>query len=861
MMKDKQAMLQGKEAIIFDLDGSLVDSMWIWKQIDIEYLGRFGITLPDNLQSEIEGMSFQETAEYFQEHFDIPDSIEQMKEAWNQMAYEKYEKEVPLKKGVSGFLKGCKKRGIKLGIATSNSRELMQVIIKAHGLDEYFSCVLTGSDGYKGKPAPDIYLAAAKALDVSPEKCLVFEDIIPGIMAGQAAGMEVCAVEDEYSNHAKKAKKSMVEYYIEDYCDLFPHEFLPICREDMEERGIDQLDFVYICGDAYVDHPSFGHAIISRVLEKHGYSVGIIAQPDWKDEKSITILGKPRLGFLVAAGNMDSCVNHYSVSKKRRETDAYSPGGEMGKRPDHATVVYGNLIRKSYKDSPIIIGGIEASLRRMAHYDYWSDSFKRSVLLDSQADLLSYGMGERSIVEIADALNAGIAVKDISFIKGTVYKTKDISGIYDGIKLPSYESMKAAPKEYAKSFKIQYDNTDFCTGKVLIEPYQREQYVVQNPPQPPLSAEEMDDIYALPYMRTYHPSYEEKGGIPAISEVKFSLISNRGCFGGCSFCALTFHQGRTIQVRSHESILEEAKLLIQDSDFKGYIHDVGGPTANFRHPSCEKQMTHGVCKNRQCLFPEPCKNMKVDHSDYLALLRKLRALPGVKKVFVRSGIRFDYLLADSDDTFFKELVEHHISGQLKVAPEHISDTVLKYLGKPQNCVYQRFVEKYKRLNHKLQKNQFLVPYLMSSHPGSTLKEALELAEYLRDLGYMPEQVQDFYPTPSTLSTVMYYTGIDPRDMKPVYVCRNPHEKAMQRALLQYRNPKNYDLVFEALTKAGRTDLIGFDKKCLIRPRKLASEGKSVSYKKNDYQKWKHSNKQNQAAGKKKTIRNVHKKKG
>ena len=630
--------------------------------------------------------------------------------------------------------------------------------------------------------------------------------------------------------------------------------FLPISSEDMEKQGIKQLDFVYVIGDAYVDHPSFGHAIISRVLQANGYTVGIISQPDWKDENSITILGCPKLGFLVSAGNMDSCVNHYSVSKKRRSTDAYTPGGEMGKRPDHATVVYGNLIRRKYKDIPIIIGGIEASLRRMAHYDYWTDSFKRSILLDSQADLISYGMGEKSIIEIADALASGIAVKDITFIKGTVYKTKDISGIFEPVMLPSYDRMKEDKALYAKSFAIQHENTDFSTGKPLLEEYPGGVYIVQNPPQPPLTTEEMDAVYALPYMRTYHPSYEAKGGVPAIAEIKFSLISNRGCFGGCSFCALTFHQGRTIQTRSHESIIEEAKLLIKDPDFKGYIHDVGGPTANFRHPSCQKQLEYGVCKNKQCLFPSTCKNLYVDHSDYLELLRKLRALPGVKKVFVRSGIRFDYLLADSDDTFFRELVQHHISGQLKVAPEHISDTVLRKMGKPENAVYERFLAKYKKLNQEMGKNQFVVPYLMSSHPGSTLKEAIELAEYLRDLGYMPEQVQDFYPTPSTFSTVMYYTGLDPRDMKPVYVCRNPHEKAMQRALIQYRNPKNYDLVFEALTKAGRTDLIGFDKKCLIRPKK----GNSSS---ENYQSRKLSeNKISMKKRKKKTIRNIHSKK-
>lgn len=458
--------------------------------------------------------------------------------------------------------------------------------------------------------------------------------------------------------------------------------FLPISREDMAAQGIEQLDFVYVIGDAYVDHPSFGHAIISRVLQAHGYSVGIISQPDWKDENSIAILGRPRLGFLISGGNMDSMVNHYFVSGKHRPTDAYTPGGEPYKRPDHATVVYGNLIRRVYKDVPVIIGGIEASLRRFAHYDYWSDSFKRSILLDSQADLISYGMGEKSIVEIADALDSGIAVKDITFISGTVYKTKEIEGVYDGIQLPSYEEMKAEPRGYAESFQIQYCNTDSFTGKTLIEAYPNGVYVVQNPSQPPLTTPEMDAVYDLPYMRTYHPSYEAAGGVPAIAEVKFSLVSNRGCFGGCNFCALTFHQGRTVQVRSHDSIIKEAELMIQDKDFKGYIHDVGGPTANFRQPSCQKQMTHGVCKNRQCLFPEPCPNLEADHSDYLALLRKLRALPGVKKVFIRSGIRFDYLLADPDDTFFRELVEHHVSGQLKVAPEHISDVVLSKLGKP-----------------------------------------------------------------------------------------------------------------------------------------------------------------------------------
>ncbi len=634
--------------------------------------------------------------------------------------------------------------------------------------------------------------------------------------------------------------------------------FLPVTMEEVLELGITQLDFIYVTGDAYVDHPSFGHAIITRLLSSHGYHVGIISQPDWKNDESITVLGTPRLGFLVSSGNMDSMVNHYYVSKKHREMDAYTPGGAAYKRPDHATVVYSNLIRKKYKNVPIIIGGIEASLRRMAHYDYWSDSFKRSILLDSQADIISYGMGERSIIELADALNSGISVRDISFIAGTVYKTKDISGLYDYELLPSYDDMMKDKLLYAKSFKIQHDNTDPFNGKNLVEPYPNGVYVVQNIPQKPLSTQEMDDVYALPYRRTYHPSYEAKGGVPAIAEIKFSLISNRGCFGGCNFCALTFHQGRTVQVRSHSSIIEEAGLITQEPDFKGYIHDVGGPTANFRHPSCQKQLQAGVCKHRQCLCPKPCPNLEVDHSDYLALLRKLRKLPNVKKVFVRSGIRFDYLMLDKDDTFFRELVEHHISGQLKVAPEHICDTVLSRMGKPQNAVYEAFTEKYHRLNQKIGKNQFLVPYLMSSHPGSTLKEAVALAEYLRDIGYMPEQVQDFYPTPSTMSTVMYYTGVNPETMKPVYVCKNPHEKAMQRALIQYRNPKNYNLVREALKLAGREDLIGFDKKCLIRPRKIAGESTPAQVHRNKNKPQASSPKSSQKSGKKRTIRNVHK---
>ena len=632
--------------------------------------------------------------------------------------------------------------------------------------------------------------------------------------------------------------------------------FLPVCKKDMEDRGWKQLDFVYVSGDAYVDHPSFGHAIITRVLEAHGYKVGIIAQPDWKDKSSITELGEPRLGFLVSGGNMDSMVNHYTVSKKRRHTDAYTPGGVMGKRPDYAAVVYSNLIRQVYKKTPIILGGIEASLRRMAHYDYWSDKLKRSILLDSGADLISYGMGERSIVEIADALESGIDVSDITFIPGTVYKTKSLENVYDAVVLPGYEQMKADKKEYARSFYTQYCNTDPFSGKRLAEPYNDHLYVIQNPPSEPLSMEEMDEIYQYPYMRTYHPSYEALGGVPAVSEIRFSLISNRGCFGGCSFCALTFHQGRIMQVRSHESLLDEAVKITKEKDFKGYIHDVGGPTANFRQPSCEKQMTRGVCKNRQCLFPKPCKNLKVDHSDYVELLRKLRALPGVKKVFIRSGIRFDYVVADQDETFLRELCQYHVSGQLKVAPEHVSDQVLQKMGKPQNQVYQEFVRKYEKMNQKLHKDQYLVPYLMSSHPGSTLRDAIELAEHIRDLGYMPEQVQDFYPTPSTISTCMYYTGVDPRDMKPVYVPKNPHEKAMQRALIQYRDPKNYDLVMEALKKCGRMDLVGFDRHCLIRPRKMTVP-KQGSGSKQSPRSGQGSDLKNR---KKRSIRNVHKKK-
>lgn len=648
--------------------------------------------------------------------------------------------------------------------------------------------------------------------------------------------------------------------------------FLPITREEMKERGWDQVDFVYVSGDAYVDHPSFGHAIITRLLESRGYRVGIIAQPDWRKPESVQVFGEPRLGFLVSAGNMDSMVNHYSVSKKRRKTDAYTPGGEMGKRPDYACVVYGNLIRQTYKKTPIILGGIEASLRRMAHYDYWSDKLKRSVLLDSGADVISYGMGEHSIIELAEALDAGIPVEDITYIAGTVVKTKSLDSIYDAEILPSFEDLKADKMNYARSFYTQYLNTDAFNGKRLVEPYSDHLYVVQNPPATPLTQMEMDDVYSLPYQRTYHPSYEAKGGVPAIKEIKFSLISNRGCFGGCSFCALTFHQGRIVQVRSHESLIEEAKEITKDKDFKGYIHDVGGPTANFRHPSCKKQMEHGVCKTRQCLFPSPCKNLDADHRDYVSLLRKLRDIPKVKKVFIRSGIRFDYLLADKKQEFLRELCEYHVSGQLKVAPEHVAGPVLSLMGKPEHKVYEEFTRQFYKMNERIGKEQYLVPYLMSSHPGSTLKEAVELAEYCRDLGYMPEQVQDFYPTPSTLSTCMYYTGVDPRTMQKVYVPKSPHEKAMQRALIQYRNPELYDLVIEALHKAGRSDLIGFGPKCLVRPRQMRGSGndkkagrkepKKGSKGSNGQKRQNNSEHRGRVEGKnkKKSIRNVHSKK-
>ncbi|EYE88907.1 hypothetical protein Q428_05160 [Fervidicella metallireducens AeB] len=644
-------------------------------------------------------------------------------------------------------------------------------------------------------------------------------------------------------------------------------DFLPISKQDMEERGWDRLDFIIVTGDAYVDHPSFGTAIISRVLEDAGYKVGIIPQPDWKSTADFKRLGRPRLGFLVNAGNMDSMVNHYTVNKKLRDKDYYSPGGKMGLRPDRATIVYTNRLREAYKNIPIIIGGVEASLRRFAHYDYWSDKVRKSILIDSGADMLIYGMSERQVVKVAEALNDGFDIKYIRHIPGTCYVVEDVEEVYDEyITLPSFEDVSTDKYKYAEAFKIQYEEQDPIRGRTLIQKH-GEKYLVQNRPEMTLSREELDKVYSLPYMKTYHPIYEAYGGIPAIEEVKFSIVSSRGCFGGCSFCAITFHQGRMVQSRSEESIVEEAKELTEHKDFKGYIHDVGGPTANFRHPSCEKQLTKGLCKDKQCLHPEPCKNLKIDHREYLKLLRRLRELPKVKKVFVRSGLRYDYIMADKDETFLRELIQHHVSGQLKVAPEHISPKVLKYMGKPAGKTYDRFVEKYYRINKELGKEQYIVPYLMSSHPGSTLDTAIELAEYLRDIRYQPEQVQDFYPTPGTLSTTMFYTELDPMTMKKVYVPKSKEEKAMQRALLQYRNPNNYNLVYDALVRAGRTDLIGYGPKCLIKPKENrreagtrlkdkvnAKKGKTVNKidrKVNEKSKKKTSTKTNQRKGKRK----------
>ena len=599
---------------------------------------------------------------------------------------------------------------------------------------------------------------------------------------------------------------------------MMKNDFLPISKEDMKKRGWEQLDFLYIVGDAYVDHPSFGHAIISRVLEKHGYKVGIVALPDWHKIDDFVRMGRPKLGVLVSAGNIDSMVNHYTAAKKRRHDDMYAPGGKWGMRPDRATIVYCNRVKEAFgSDMPILIGGVEASLRRFAHYDYWDDKIRRSILLDSRASILMYGMGEKQIVALADRLRDGIPVHEITDVPGTCY----ISSNYDennSVLIPSYEECVESKEKYAVSCRFQYYEQNPYIGKTLVQKH-GDKYLIQNPPMPPLETDELDEVYSLPYMKNYHPIYEKDGGIPAIQEVKFSLSANRGCFGSCNFCALAFHQGRIVTSRSDKSLVAEAEEMTKMPDFKGYIHDVGGPTANFRGPACKKQLTLGACKNKQCLFPEPCKNMEITHKKYLALLRKLRQIKGVKKVFIRSGIRFDYLINDPDDEFFYELCKYHVSGQLKVAPEHISDNVLKYMGKPENSVFNRFSDKFYKINEKIGKKQYLVPYLMSSHPGSTLRDAVKLAVYLHEHNINPQQVQDFYPTPGTISTCMFYTGLDPFTMKKVYVPKTAHEKAMQRALLQYKNPDNYKLVYEALTKAGRADLIGYQNRCLIRPPK------------------------------------------
>lgn len=596
--------------------------------------------------------------------------------------------------------------------------------------------------------------------------------------------------------------------------------FLPVCKEDMKKRGWDELDFVYVSGDAYVDHPSFGVAIISRLLEAHGFKIGIIPQPDINKENWMLELGTPKLGFLVTSGNIDSMVNHYTVNKNRRNKDNYSPGGKMGKRPDYAVIKYCNAIREKFPDTPIIIGGIEASLRRLAHYDYISNQLMKSILIDSKADLILYGMGERNTLEVAEALQSGLDIHDIIYVKGTVWKTnrKDLIDS-EAIYLPAYGELSQDKLAYARSFYTQYRNTDFVTAKTLVEEYQHpHMYVVQNTPSEPLDRELMDWTYDLPYERTYHPIYNKEGGVPAIQEVQNSITINRGCFGSCSFCALTSHQGRIIQSRSKESVMKEAEKIINSPSFKGYIHDVGGPTANFYNPSCEKQLIKGTCGTKQCLFPTKCTNLQVTHTEYLDILKTLRNLKGVKKVFVRSGIRYDYLMYDKDESFFRELIQHHISGQLKVAPEHVSNNVLYYMQKPNKELYDSFVSKYYKLNKEYGKNQFLVPYLMTSHPGCTLEDAVMLAEYLKSQNLYIEQVQDFFPTPCTLSTCMYYTGVDPRTMEEVYIPRSKEERAMQRALVQYSNPKNYDLVKKALIKTNRLDLIGYGPNCLITPK-------------------------------------------
>ncbi len=592
--------------------------------------------------------------------------------------------------------------------------------------------------------------------------------------------------------------------------------FLPITKEDMQKRGWESCDFIIVTGDAYVDHPSYGSAVISRILEADGYKVGIIAQPKWDSPDDFMKLGKPNLAFLVTAGNMDSMVNKYSVAKKVRKKDAYSPGGVSDLRPDRASIVYTSRIKQAYKGVPVILGGIEASLRRLGHYDYWSDKVRKSILLDAKADLLIYGMGESTIRKLAKRLSLGDKINEISDLRGTVYKRKVSEDKKpDSIYLPSFEEILADKKLYANSFRLQYENTDSIIASELIENYGIWD-VVQTPPAKPMTTEELDHSYDLPYARSEHPSYKAIGGIPALSEVKYSLTSSRGCFGGCNYCALTFLQGRTIQARSHESLVKEAEKLTKDKDFKGYIHDVGGPTANFRTPSCTKQLTAGVCKTKQCLFPEPCSLLEVDHSDYINLLRKVRKIPGIKKVFIRSGLRYDYLLEDSDQTFMSELVEHHISGQLKIAPEHVSKEVLDAMGRPTIDGFIEFTKKYKKINKEKGLKQYLIPYLISSHPGSKLKHAVELAEFLRDYGFIPDQVQDFYPTPGTISTTMFYSGYHPITGKTIFVPKSHQEKAMQRALIHYNRPENYKLVKQALLEEGRSDLIGNGKKCLIK---------------------------------------------
>ena len=635
---------------------------------------------------------------------------------------------------------------------------------------------------------------------------------------------------DDDSAILESIKKEIIE--IEKDISLSTNNTICIVtKEDITALGWDRPDFVYVTGDAYVDHPSFGVAILSRLLESKGFRVAILSQPKFKNSDDFMRFGRPRLGFLVTSGNIDSMVAHYTVAKRKRTTDFYSPGGKAGLRPDRALIVYCSKIREAYGDVPIIIGGLEASLRRFAHYDYWDDAVRKSILVDSGADILSYGMGERSILRIAELLDKGIPVNKLRDIRGTVYLASPDEKIhYESVGGFNFDNLRHDKRLYARAFSLQYREQDAVNGKAITEIYGN-RILVQNPPAFPLEREELDEVYALPFTRNYHPMYESLGGVPAIEEVKFSIAHNRGCFGGCNFCALAFHQGRSVRSRSIESVIEEAKEITSMPDFKGFIHDVGGPTANFRYPSCEHQLKNGVCASKKCLAPSPCKNLRVDHSEYVELLRRLERLPKVKKIFIRSGIRFDYLILDKDETFFKKLVKDHVSGQLKVAPEHCCDNVLSLMGKPNIAVYDRFRKRYFELTKSFGKEQYLVPYLMSSHPGSTLGDAAVLASYLKKNNCRPEQVQDFYPTPGTASTVMYYTGINPLTNKKVYVVTDPHEKALQRALLQWSVPKNADLVREALIKANRRDLIGTAEKCLVRPKNTSFENKKYQRKK------------------------------